>query len=365
MRRPKTVYRGKRRYRWIISAVLIVLALLIIGAVWLFYHMQRYIVYYKDGLSLELPFEQTDTPAVDFSGTDASVIYSGAVDAEIVISEPDFSDLELGAGEELEALHAGYIPAESVKASNLSYYAPLLEGQGKNALVLQLKTADGYFHYKTGVSLADSYGVNGSEDISSGVTALSDHEVYLIAEISVLCDTAMATRNLPLALKNSAGSVISDSAGSWLDPYNTEVREYCSAILEELAALGFDEVLLSGLAFPNAQDIVMSRPMTQTPSAETAVSAFAVFMSEKARELGMKCSVLCETEAVRSSDGVGRGQRLSIFPNIFDRLFVKTDTDNQSSDLSALRAFITGGSGERVVPISSASGYSGSWCVIQ
>ena len=364
MGRPKTVYRGKRRYRWIISAVLIVLAVLIVGAVWLFYYMQRYIVYYKDGLSLVLPFmEQADSP--QSSADPEAEIYTGAVDAEIVVSEPDFSDIDLGAGEGLTELHAGYIPAGSVTAANLNYYAPLLEGQGKNALVMQLKTPDGYLSYRSSVALTDSYGVNGAEDIAEAVTALSDREVYLVAEISTLLDTAMATRNTPLALKTGSGAVAGDSSGSWLDPYNTDVREYMTSLLTELADMGFDEVLLTGLAFPETENVVMSQPMTQTPSAETSVSAFAVFMSETARSLGMKCSVCCETDAVRSGTGLGHGQRLSLFPKIFDRLYVKTDSDHQTADALALRTFLPGDNAARIVPISSAESYGGSWCVTQ
>ena len=60
MPRPRTVYRGKRKYSWIITLAVTLLVVVILLAVWLFYHLQRYIVYDKDGLRLDLSAQREE-----------------------------------------------------------------------------------------------------------------------------------------------------------------------------------------------------------------------------------------------------------------------------------------------------------------
>ena len=54
MGRPKSVYRGKRKYRWVITVTAFVVIALIAAAVGTFIYMQRYIVYDKDGSSASI-----------------------------------------------------------------------------------------------------------------------------------------------------------------------------------------------------------------------------------------------------------------------------------------------------------------------
>lgn len=364
MGRPKTVYRGKRKCRWVITLCVMLVAVLIVLAVWLFNYMQRFIVYDKDGLSLVLPFEREET--ADAPGNDDEE-HRGpvpSVDAEIVIDEPGFEDVELGAGQGLEEMHALYVPADSVTAANLAGYASTIPGSDKNALVLQLKTSDGFFHYKSAVALADSYGVNGTEDIGEALFALKEKGVYLVAEISTLHDDAMATRNTPLAMKTSAGAVVTDASGSWLDPYHEGTRSYLVSILEELDALGFDEVLLTGLSFPQADDVVFSQTMTQRPSVVSCVSTFALRMSRAARELELKCSAVCDAARLRAGTSSEIGQDMDLFFRAFDRVYVQTDTEYCAADVRSLGNYAEEDDAARIVPVLAGSApSSGSWCL--
>lgn len=358
MPRPKYVYRGKRKYRWLITLAAFIIAILVLGAVWLFSYMQRYIVFSQDGLKLVLPFMET---AASDGLADDTIVTAPSVDAEIVVSEPDFSEVSIGAGEDIQPVYASYIPFSSVSAQTISYEAALLSGQSRNALCIQLKTADGYLAYKSALPITDSYGVNGAQDISEAVAAAHEQGVYMIAEISSLLDTAMASRNTPLALKNASGAVITDSYGSWLDPYNEDVRGYIAGLIAELQAMGFDEVVLSGCEFPTTNDYVMSQTMTETPSKTAAVSAFALRMSRAARELGLKCSSYADERLLRTGALTDGGQELSAMARIFDRCFVKTSDDVLYTDTQSLSAAFAGES--RVVPVTSGvvTG-TGSYC---
>lgn len=353
MGRPKTVYRGRRKYTWLITLVLFVLAFIIIGLVWLFDYLQRYVVYEKDGLSIMLPYmREDDDPFAARVEDDLYDFDRPVVDAEIVVDEAGFDDLQLGVGENLTPVRARYVPAPSVTGAQLTYLAASLAGEGQNALMLQLKTSNGHLSYKSGVGLPDSYGVNGEEDISQAVAQIAgQEEIYLVAEIATLIDDAMALRNLPLALKDSRGQVITEGGGSWLDPYNRGTRQYITDIMGELAAMGFDEVVLTGIAHPRAEDIVYSQEMTNAPSIASSVSTFALRMCEAAHELGMKCSVMCQTAELRMGNGAEIGQSPELLFSLFDRVYVLTDSEHITADITALSTAPGADGAERIVPM--------------
>lgn len=347
MSRPKTVYRGKRKYRWVITLTACVLVLLIAGGVFLFNYMQKFIVYDKDGLRLRLPIMAQTGESVEALPEEEELVFTPLDNVEIVVDEPDYADVDL-AKRDLGPIHARYVSAESMSAENLRYFAFDLDKQGQDAMILQLKTSGGYLSYQSEVPLTDSYGVNGSADIRASVLEMKEKDIYLVAELSCLLDDAMAERNVPLALKNSVGGVLTDGSGSWLDPRNQGVRDYLTALLTEVAAMGFDEVLLSGLSHPRAADINYSQDMTASPAIGGSVATFAVFLSETARELGLNCSVMCEAAYVRSGTGADIGQDYELFGRVFDRLYLKTSGDFAAADMSMLDSAVEQ---ERVVPI--------------
>ena len=348
MPRPRTVYRGKRKYSWIITLVVFVLVVLILVAAWLFSYLQRYIVYDKDSLQLLLPSERMPISAQ----TDAPRSVP-KVDVEIVVVRVDYSDLVTDAGRELAPLRALYVPAEDVTAQNLNYYALGNLGD-RNALVLELKGADGFLRWHSGVALADSYGVNGTLEPAEALAALKAQDIRLIAELSALTDETMAVRNSPVALKNIVtGSVFRNSQGAWLDPYSETVREYLASLLRELRELGFDEVLLDGIYCPATENLLFSQEMTATPDAVSAVSALALYLRREADTLGLRLSAVAETEALASGEGEAVGQDAEIFFRLFDR--VAYDTAAEGSDLcaSALETALGSDDGNvRILPIA-------------
>lgn len=354
MDKPRTVYRGKRKYNWLVTLLLFVLAFICLGLVWLFDYMQRYVVYEKDSLRIVLPYmrEGGDDPFAPRVDEGLDDFERPQVDAEIVVDEADFGDVDLTVGQGLTQLRAHYVPAAAVTPAQLTYLAGGLASEGYNAMVIQLKTSDGHLSYYSGIGLTDSYGVNGTEDIAPAVEQIKEQEVYLVAELATLMDDAMALRNTPLALKNSRGQVITDSGGSWLDPYNRSVRQYITDIMTELAGMGFDEVLLTGIAHPRTEDIVYSQEMTSSPSISSSVSTFALRMCETAHDLGMKCSVLCQTAELRLGTSADIGQSPALLFSLFDRVYLLTDQGYITTDIKALSDAGGAPPEERIVPIT-------------
>ena len=348
MPRPRTVYRGKRKYSWIITLVIFVVVILILAAVWLFSYLQRYLVYDKDGLQLVMPSERAELAADPDSGAQTPVSVP-KVDVEIVVDRTDYSGVETNAGMGLTPLHALFVAAEDVTQSNLDYYGL---GIGDfNAIVLELKGPDGFLSYHSGIPLAESYGVNGTLELTAALEKLKAQDVRLVAQISGLVDETMALRNGPIALKNAVtDSVFQNSKGAWLDPYDDTVRAYLKELLQELHDLGFDEVILSGMYCPDSENLQFSKSMTLTPDAVSAVSSLAFWLRGAADEIGIALSAVAEADALAAGESENIGQDIPAFFKAFDRVIFDMSAEDGDCMPALKDALGDGDADLRIVP---------------
>ncbi len=340
--------------------MLLIIALLLAAAVILFYALQKYIVYGQEGLSLELPFLQP----TDVTAGPATSEAGGAV-AEVEIVNPDFSSVAPVSAGDLPEIRAVYVPAEEVGAEGLADAAASLDSRGANALVVQMKPPEGQLAWASQVKLAASYGVNGTAALGETVAALKEQGVYLVAALSCCVDEYMATRNLPLALRDSSGGLYSDSARYWLDPYNKDARAYISELCGELADMGFDELLLEYVAHPDA-DVVYSRQMSGEADRVTAVSGLALALTDALKDKQVTVSALMDAQAFRTDERPVNGQDLSFFLTVFGRVYAASDGTALESD-RARAAEALGGEeslNARFVPVLPSAPGSGSWLLM-
>lgn len=330
---PKPVYRGKRKYGWMITLLLFIAAALLIAGVWLFYDLQNYIEYEKDGLRLVFddPGDEILSPAEDV------VVGEPVTNPQVVIALPDLEGVENMVHSTLQPIRAMYVKGENIKADTLAYYPGILAESevDYNALVLSIKDEEGFLRYFSTLSLASSYGVNGTEKLEESLAALKEKDIRLVAELSCLVDNAMAVRNSPIALKDVSGNVLSNEQGSWLDPYSPAVREYLSGLMAELAKMGFDEILFTNMAFPN-MTAQFSQPMTAAPDGLSSVAALAKYLRGCADELGICISAQIDGKALREGSSAAVGQDAEFFLKMFDRLYLETDFDHYVSDAAIL-----------------------------
>ncbi|MBE6996723.1 MAG: hypothetical protein E7427_00940 [Ruminococcaceae bacterium] len=350
MPRPRTVYRGKRKYSWIITLAAMLLVIAIALAAWLFYYLQRFIVYDKEGLHLDLsaPREELLRSDAPEATAQPAVPY---VDVEIVVEQRDYSEIQTDAGNNLHSIHAVFVPAKDVTENTLKFYAGRMGDF--DTLVLELKAEDGFLRWHSGVPVADSFAVNGTLELREMLEPLRAQGVYLVAQISALADGAMALRNAPIALKSAVtGQPYTDAAGqTYLDPYSESTRAYLLALLTELQNMGFDEVLLSGVTCPDSDALQFSQKMTQTPDSVTAVSSFALWLREQADTLGLPVSV-CIGRAALTGEGDPAGQNAVLFFKAFDRVAVQTGFDSFQDDIAALESALGGQSDTRIVAVT-------------
>ncbi len=349
--RSRDVYRGRRKYTLPLMILLFALAFLLLGTVLAFYGLQQFIVYDETGVTLQFSRPAEEAESEDGSETPAGPDLSGMT-VNIVYRDPDLSEVSLPVGEDTQALQAGYIHfAEIQDPETLAARVEALRQEKYEAIVFEMKTEAGYLAWASQSATAYSYGLSGTQDITETLTALAEAGVHTTARISVCADDLLAVRNWPIALKTQAGTPYVDESGHyWLDPYNRATRLYILELMEELAAMGFDEILLDDLYHPMSDaGFSYSVNLHVEPNPAAAVGQLAVKLAQEAQELGVELSVCVDAHSLRHSLAASTGQDVELFWRIFERLYCPTDTEMAASDRdAALRA---GGAAERFVPI--------------
>jgi len=350
------IYRGHRYFRTVIIIAVTIIAAFLAAAVTLFFALQKYAVVTPDGVKLILPFMETETPQDDAPEDEPS-------DAEIIIDSPDYEGIDLGAGENLQPINAVFVAAENINEAKITAAANTADA---NAVVLELKPESGQLAYKSSVETATAYAVSGELDISGLVTQLKEAGVYLAAQLSVCADDLMSRRDTLLAVKSADGSVYETGDGKasagWLDVYNSDLREYYYSLIDELYEMGFDEIILSNLAFPSAEGLAVGGDMSARLTPSEAVANFARALKTRYQTDGPKLSLLLDEKQLRGEESDFTGQDVTLLTLFFDRFCVQTTNNAAEGDKALACADMTETEADsRFVPVLTAATAAGNW----
>ncbi len=356
-RKRRDVYRGKHTIRFPVTLVVSGLLILLAVAVGLFFYLQRFAVYGKDGVTLAIPglteFDDSAPSETPSGPRQPTPVHT--VSAELVIAPPDYSSVDLQPGQDLQAVHGTYLSAKQLLSGATGTLRAASEEN--SALILEMSTPEGDLSWASDNEVAQGYALSGQADLETLVGALKDKGYYLIAEINCCRNTLLGKRNPSISLKNAAGAPYTDALGGWLDPYAIRARSYLLALAEELAAAGFDEILFSGLSFPENSAVVSyaeTRAGASTPRA--AVSGLAVWLARNMPE-GVTCSVMLERSALYGMTDPEKEspQDAALYARLFDRLYLRTSEYDHAYDADKFRSVTGCEPGLRFVPIAPSA----------
>ena len=243
----------------------------------------------------------------------------------------------------------------------LTRAASAVKAAGGNALVLQMKAPGGTLSWKSGVSDAAAYGVNGTAELADAIQTVKGQNIYLVAVVSTCVDTLMAERYAATALQTASGSAYTDSSGGWVDPYNTFIRTYLVSLCKELHDLGFDEVAFSYLQQPLSDTEVKYASQSGTPSRTDAVVSLAKYLRANLTATGLRVSAVVSADSILQSRAAQSGQDMAVFPKLFDRVCVFASADNVATLQSAIAADSSFDAATRFVPFLAKAPESGSY----
>lgn len=362
-------YQGRRQRRnyWLIPFVLLlgVATLLVV----LFYGLQKYASITDDGVKVE--FSDVEGASQDSSSNSVSekLVFDSVV-PEIVFEAPDYSRILATAGRNVKPLRAVYIQASEITQERLeNAAASLVDG---NALMLEMKPRSGQLVWRSNAALAVSYGLYTDTDFSNSLPTLipslktteNGKEIYMVAQISCFIDELLATRSTQYALRTETGFNYTDENGTWLDPYNAEVRNYIIALARELFDMGFDEVVLADVMHPvgatvqNAEGetikarFMYSREMSTEPNPVTAICGFAVYAANELKDRNGLLSIYTDSPQSLVRNNEDSGQNAVLFMKIYDRVFYRTDRYTYTFNLQDMEGSVPFGDiHDRFVPV--------------
>ena len=346
--------RKKRNYALVPSAIALGVIMLIVV---LFYGMQKYAVITKDGVTVELPILTRGQTTVDSSGNEVKVFEQ--VETELVYDEPDYSYIKATAGDDVPEIRAIFVPYTDLTKEKLNEYTARLS-RG-NALVLEMKPRSGNLMWDSQADMALGYGLTVSNDQTAQMPALiaelkeKNKDKYFAAQISCCIDELFASRSTTVTLRraDNNGNVIDDK-GTWLDPYNMNVRNYIVQLAEELYDMGFDEVILADVAHPTFSeptDLIYTRQLSTASSPKTAVCGFAIYVAKQLEDRTGRLSIYCDksTSLVKADDS---GQDASLFLKMYDRVYLRTDKYAYPYNVDDVKGSIEKGNVyDRLVPV--------------
>ena len=370
MARQGEFYKGEKKKRNYAIIPAVIILFLVTLTVVLFYSTQKYAVITENGVKVELPIlggstiissSEEGDPAADLDYVPEET------DVSIEFEAPDYSGIEATAGEKVRSARAIFVPYGEINYDSVEAYANRLSTG--NALMLEVKTPNGYLQWYTDAPVAYSYGLNmNSQESTASLKKIIDlckeRDVYLIAKISVCRDDVFATHATNVILRDQYGAGFYDENGYYLDPYNELVRSYTVQLVSELWDLGFDEVAMDNVLHPvlenqtdeNSVQVMYTREMSTTPSPVGAVCGFAVNVAQQLEEKreadGKFLSIYINgpTALVRADSSTGQDGRF--FLKLFDRVYYDTDMYAYTFNVQDIMPGVTiGDYHDRFVPV--------------
>ena len=145
MARIQIFYKGRRKRRNYLFIPFVVLLALISVLMVTFYGLQKYAVITDDSVSVELPILSDENTVVDSQGHE--IVSFDPVNVSIVFDEPDYTDVEAVAGENVPPMRAIFVPYTDLNHDKLMEYANRLNDG--NALLLEMKPRSGQLMWRT------------------------------------------------------------------------------------------------------------------------------------------------------------------------------------------------------------------------
>ena len=196
-----------------------------------------------------------------------------------------------------------------------------------NALVIDVKDDRGFVLYRSKVPLARQIGADTNSPMSAArVRAMLDtlraHDIYAIARIVVVKDPLLADKRRDLAIKrrDDMQPWLDKNGKPWLDAHQREVWKYAADLGKEAWDLGFSEVQLDYVRFPDEKRLIRESvfPLAQGRSRAQVIRDQLGFTRQLLRASGIPMTIDVFGLTATDSTDMGIGQKWEMFVDMAD-----------------------------------------------
>ena len=316
-------YRTKRRLqRAGLIGLIVLLVVILVGFCWVIW-LERYIVYTKDGATLD--FDVVDTPGAGQLATPPQV---GATVPIYVNEGLDAIDLN----KELTQISGYYIDADTLKSDIATARDTVATLPANTAVMVEVKNIWGQFNYSSGVSNVTISNRVDTEQVDKLITDITSRNLYAVAVLPAFRDRYFFLINnkntsCGLAIKGKGYLWQDDENCYWFDPSDNDTITWLQEITRELKSLGFDEVVFSEFRIPNTDRIVFSgdRNAALLQAAQTLVTTCATE--------NFAVSFMATDSSFQMPEGRSRLYMKDIGPKNVEAIAAKLNFENPQANL--------------------------------
>ena len=301
-------YRGRgSKGKAALAAVLVLVIVAALGFLW----VQEYIVYDADGgAHLELPWQTGEAPPAQEEDPQENV--------EVIVQEPERPT-------ELAAFSVVGTPLTQSAWQETWMGATVMSAPAYNAAAVTLKDSTGHIYFAATDAAAGT--VSTVEDTAAALAEVTESDFHTIARMSCFLDPIAARADVEnVGLKNTGGYIYYDGNDlNWLDPNKPAARQYLCGLAQEIAALGFDEILLTDVGYPTTGPL----DKIDYGGADRAESirAFLEELRGALADYGVAISIQLPAEVLTSGRDDTAGLVLADIAPLVDRIYAVATAD--------------------------------------
>lgn len=193
-----------------------------------------------------------------------------------------------------------------------------------NALVIDVKDDRGFVLYRSAVPLAREIGADTADGhwlsrskLRARLDTMIAHDIYPIARIVVAKDPILARKGLDLAIKRKSDLKpwLDKKGNPWLDPHQRAVWQYAVDLALEAYDLGFSEVQLDYVRFPDEKRLVDESvyPLAEGRSRDQVIREQLGYVRDQLKPHGMRVAADVFGYTATDTTEMGIGQRWEMF----------------------------------------------------
>lgn len=243
----RMTYKTRRSLQRVMMVLLsVALVAILFGFCWNVW-VERYVVYTREGATLDFSRSPLDTVGV--------VATPPKADENVSIFFNEGSDaVELTT--ELTALNGYYIDYDALKGSMDDIKTDLNRLKAGTPIMIELKGGYGSFYYTSKLTGAVSSASVNVAAVDELIQYIRSKGFYMIAKVSAFRDYEFGNRNVSsgLYMKSRAGLWMDSGGCFWMDPTSANTLGWVTSIVNEVKDMGFNEIVLDNFRFPAETD---------------------------------------------------------------------------------------------------------------
>ncbi len=299
-------YHGRSGLKVFVRILLIVVIVAVIAGIIFFFYLRQHLVITEDGVQLDLPFLSGQTSDETTASEDLPETTDSMEDD--ALEEEDTPPVVIvDVPEEEEEVTPVSPVALDLEALYDGTAASQVEEAGGDSALFDMKPDSGVLSYRSVMeySFSEDLSTLEPEDLNTSIVALNKTDLYTIARVSCFRDNGIPQYDSSFSILTRNGYRWKDSEDIyWISPTSEEVQTYLIGVCDELARLGFREILLDYAGYPSSGDLdyIPQSDAYNSENFSTVIGTFYQNLQDALSGYDVTLSIVTTQEALDGTD---------------------------------------------------------------